>query len=54
MVADSALGLLAFTRMLGMDPEEAEKLCRDATNATKNKSLHSYAHQSATRYPAVA
>jgi hypothetical protein len=36
------LGLLAFTKILGMEPEEAEKLCRDAVAATKNKTVHSY------------
>jgi hypothetical protein len=36
------LGLLAFTRILGMDPQEAEKLCVDTTAATKDKSIHSY------------
>jgi hypothetical protein len=35
-------GLLAFTRILGMDPKEAEQLCLDAVAATKNKSIHSY------------
>jgi hypothetical protein len=35
-------GLLAFTRILGMDPQEAAQLCIDATAATKNKSVHSY------------
>jgi hypothetical protein len=35
-------GLFAFTKILGMDSEEAEKLCIDATAATKNKSVHSY------------
>jgi hypothetical protein len=38
-------GMLAFTKILGMDPKEADKLCRDAVAATKNKNLHSYAHQ---------
>jgi hypothetical protein len=32
-------GLLAFTKILGMDREEAEKLCRDGIAATKNKNL---------------
>jgi hypothetical protein len=36
------LGLLAFTKILGMESEEAEKLCRDAVAATKNKNVHSY------------
>jgi hypothetical protein len=35
-------GLLAFTKMLGMDSKEADQICRDATAATKNKSLHAY------------
>jgi hypothetical protein len=34
--------MLAFTKILGMDPMEAEKLCRDAVAAAKNKSIHSY------------
>jgi hypothetical protein len=38
-------GLLAFTKILGMDSEEADKVCRNTTAATKNKSLHSYAPQ---------
>jgi hypothetical protein len=38
-------GLFAFTKILGMDPQEAEKMCIDATAATKNKTLHSYYHQ---------
>jgi hypothetical protein len=35
-------GLLAFTKILGMDSKEADQICRDATAATKNKSLHAY------------
>jgi hypothetical protein len=35
--------MLAFTKILGMDPQEAEKLCRDSIAATKNKSVHCYA-----------
>jgi hypothetical protein len=42
-------GLLAFTRILGMDPEEAAKVCVDATTATKNKSVHSYYPQYAAK-----
>jgi hypothetical protein len=38
-------GLLAFTKILGMDPQEAEKMCIDATAATKNKTVHGYYHQ---------
>jgi hypothetical protein len=34
------LGLLAFTRILGMDPNEADKICRETIAATKNKSIH--------------
>jgi hypothetical protein len=34
--------MLAFTKILGMDPQEAEKLCRDGIAASKNKSVHSY------------
>jgi hypothetical protein len=35
-------GLLAFTKILGMDPEEAEQICRDASAATKDKTIHAY------------
>jgi ribosomal protein S13 len=38
-------GLLALTRILGMDPQEAKKICAAATAATKNKRIHSYYHQ---------
>jgi hypothetical protein len=38
-------GLLAFTKMLGMDPKEADEVCRDATAATKNKTTHAYYSQ---------
>jgi hypothetical protein len=38
-------GLLAFTKILGMGREEAEKLCRDGIAATKDKRLHSYCPQ---------
>jgi hypothetical protein len=38
-------GLLAFTRILGMDPKEAEQICRDAAASVKNKNLHSYSDQ---------
>jgi hypothetical protein len=41
----NVLGLLAFTKILGMDPTEADKLCREAVAATKNKSIHSYCPQ---------
>jgi hypothetical protein len=34
--------MLAFTKLLGMAQEEAEKLCHDGIADTKNKSLHSY------------
>jgi hypothetical protein len=37
--------MLAFTRILGMDREEAEKLCRETVAAIKDKSLHAYSHQ---------
>ncbi|KAF8544018.1 S-adenosyl-L-methionine-dependent methyltransferase [Trichophaea hybrida] len=33
-------GMQLFTRMLGMETEEAEKACRDAVAATKNKNYH--------------
>jgi hypothetical protein len=35
-------GLLAFTKILGMDPEEAKKLCDGAVAGTKNKNVHSF------------
>jgi hypothetical protein len=38
-------GLLAFTKILGMDPQKAEKICVDATAATKNKTVHAYYSQ---------
>jgi hypothetical protein len=38
-------GLLAFTRILGMDREDAEKMCADAVLAAKNKSVHGYYNQ---------
>jgi hypothetical protein len=41
-------GLLALTKMLGMEPNEAEQICGDAAIATKNKNLHSYSPQYAT------
>jgi hypothetical protein len=44
-------GLLAFTKILGMDPKEADTLCRDALAATKNKNLHSYSPQYAAKDP---
>lgn len=36
-------GMMAFTRMLKMDPKEADTLCRAAIAATKNKKTHAYA-----------
>jgi hypothetical protein len=30
-------GLLAFTKILGMDPKAADKLCRDGIAATVNE-----------------
>jgi hypothetical protein len=41
-VANCCSGLLAFTKILEMDPKEAEQLCHDAVASTKNKSVHSY------------
>jgi hypothetical protein len=35
-------GLLAFTKILGMDPKKAEKICVESSTATKNKTIHSY------------
>jgi hypothetical protein len=45
------LGMLAFTKILGMDPNEADKLCRATIAATKDKSLHSYGSQYAAKDP---
>jgi hypothetical protein len=39
------LGLLAFTRMLGMDPKTANDVCSDAITATKDKNMHAYCPQ---------
>jgi len=44
-------GMLAFVRMLGMDPHDADKLCKDAIAATKNKNTHAYAVQYAAPRP---
>jgi hypothetical protein len=38
-------GLLAFTKILGMDAEEAEQICRDAAAAMKDKTIHAYTPQ---------
>jgi hypothetical protein len=38
-------GLLAFPKIMGMHPKEADKVCRDATAAIKNKSMHAYLPQ---------
>lgn len=38
-------GMLAFVKLLGMDPAVADKLCKDAIMATKNKHTHAYAVQ---------
>jgi hypothetical protein len=35
-------GMMAFTRILGMETEAAEKLCRDAVQAMYNKNHHVY------------
>ncbi|KAF8248369.1 S-adenosyl-L-methionine-dependent methyltransferase [Wilcoxina mikolae CBS 423.85] len=35
-------GMMAFTRILGMETEAAEKLCRDAVQAMYNKNHHIY------------
>jgi hypothetical protein len=40
--------------MLGMGPKEADKLCRDAVAATKDRSLHSYAPQYVSKYSPLA
>ncbi|KAI5844900.1 S-adenosyl-L-methionine-dependent methyltransferase [Tricharina praecox] len=38
----TSYGLAAFTRMLGMDSEEAAKLCRDGYQATRERKSHLY------------
>jgi hypothetical protein len=38
----SVTGLLAFTKILGMDPQEAQQLCDDTVSATRNKNVHCY------------
>ena len=37
-----AYGLAAFTRILGLSSEAAEKLCNDAVSAARNKNFHTY------------
>jgi hypothetical protein len=37
-----AYGMAAFTRVLGMDGDAADKLCRDGFATAKNKNVHSY------------
>lgn len=37
-------GMLAFTRILGMDTARADKLCNDAVAAAQNKNLHNYTY----------
>ena len=37
-------GMLAFTRILGMDTARADKLCNDAVADAQNKNLHSYSY----------
>jgi hypothetical protein len=41
----SVSGLLAFTRILEMDPTEAEEICLKAAAHTKNKNLHAWVPQ---------
>jgi hypothetical protein len=35
-------GMAVFTRVLGMDSEKARRLCREATEASRNKNYHIY------------
>jgi hypothetical protein len=37
-----AYGMAAFTRILGMSTEEADRLCREAVAACRNKNYHIY------------
>lgn len=37
-----AYGMMAFTRILGMDPKAADDLCNEAAAASKNKNIHGY------------
>ena len=41
----TAYGMAALTRVLGIDTEEATKLCDLAYASTKDKRNHMYAHQ---------
>lgn len=38
-VAFHAYGMAAFTRILGMDPEEANEICAQASKAVDRKSV---------------
>ncbi|KAF8246582.1 S-adenosyl-L-methionine-dependent methyltransferase [Wilcoxina mikolae CBS 423.85] len=40
----SAYGMVAFTRILGMSAEEAERLCTEGKRAVRNKNYHTYNH----------
>jgi len=35
-------GMAAFTRILGMSVEDAEKVCRDCYTGVQDKNSHSY------------
>jgi hypothetical protein len=39
-----AYGMAAFTRILGMSEEDADKVCSDALSAARNKNFHTYGH----------
>ena len=40
----NAYGLAAFTRLLGMSKEQAERLCEEAFNAITDRSQHTYSY----------
>jgi len=35
-------GMAAFTRILGMEPEKASKICDDGVKSARNKNYHGY------------
>lgn len=40
----AAYGLAPMTRILGMDPAQAERICAEAFASVKNKNQHAYSH----------
>ncbi|KAI5845349.1 S-adenosyl-L-methionine-dependent methyltransferase [Tricharina praecox] len=39
-----AYSMAAFTRVLGMDGEEADRQCREGMKSVRNKNIHAYCH----------